>query len=243
MAKVRSVHESSMQARLIVFDVDGTLYDQRRLRRRMALELLKHLAWSPAGRRKIRILQVFRRTRETLAEQEAENITMRQYEDPAGELGISADEVRAVSQEWIDQRPLPFLAKCAEPGVAEFFLGLRRAGRMIAVLSDYPALDKLDAMKLSADLVVSASDPGVGRLKPHPRGLEVLLERSQVSPADALFIGDRLERDGLCARRCEVPFLLKAGRQAGSIEGFGSYYELAAAFFGNDETAVRGDLH
>ena len=232
--------DTSAGIRLVVFDVDGTLYDQRRLRRRMALELLKHLAWSRAGRRKIRILQTFRRIRETLADQEAEHVIARQYEDPAAELKISAEEVRAVTDEWIERRPLPLLAGCAEPGVVQLFAQLRHAGRTIAVLSDYPAADKLAALDLTADVIVHAVDPEVNRFKPHPRGLEVILDRTRVPPAQAVLIGDRMERDGLCAERAGVRFLLKGANASGATESFRHYTDLAPVLIGHVYPAGHG---
>ena len=241
MALGQSMYELSAGIRLVVFDVDGTLYDQRRLRRRMALELLKHLAWSSTGRRKIHILQTFRRIRETLADQEAEHVTVRQYEDPAAELKISAEEVRAVTDEWIERRPLPLLADCAEPGIAQLFRELRRAGRTIAVLSDYPAADKLAALDLTADVIVSASDPEVNRFKPHPRGLEVILESTRVPPAQTVLIGDRMERDGLCAQRCGVRFLLKGVDASGATESFRHYTDLAPVLIGHEDPTAHGN--
>lgn len=223
---IQLVNGPPTETRLVIFDVDGTLYNQRRLRRRMALELMRRLAWTPAGRRKIRILRSFRRIRETLADEEAEDITTRQYEEPAAELRISADEVRAVTNEWIEQRPLPLLPDCAEPGVAELFAELRRAGRTIGILSDYPAVDKLAALELTADIIVSAVDPAVDRLKPHPRGLELILAKTQITPAHTVLIGDRIERDGLCAQRCGVRFLLKVAGASHANEGFRHYADL-----------------
>lgn len=241
MAVGQSMNKLSAGIRLVVFDVDGTLYDQRRLRRRMAFEVLKHLAWSRTGRRKIRILQTFRRIRETLADEEAEHVTARQYQDPALELKISAEEVRAVTDEWIDRRPLPLLAYYAEPGIVQLFKELRSGGRTIAVLSDYPAAGKLAALDLAADVIVNAVDPEVDRFKPHPRGLEVILESTRVPPAQTVLIGDRIERDGLCAQRCGVRFLLKGVDASGASENFRHYTDLAPLLIGHDDPTTHGN--
>ena len=104
------------------------------------------------------------------------------------------------------RRPLRHLAACRYAGVQELFTGLRRAGKTVGVLSDYPAQDKLAALGLASDHVVWAGQDGVQRLKPHPRGLEVLMAQAGATPDNTVLIGDRAERDGAVA--------LRAGTQA-----------------------------
>lgn len=208
----------------------------------MALELLRHLAWTPSGRRKIRILQTFRRIRETLADQDADNVTARQYEESAAELNISAAEVRMVTHEWLEQRPLPFIAACAEPGVGQLFAQLRRAGLTVAVLSDYPAVEKLEILDLPVDIIVSAVDPNVDRFKPHPQGLATILASTQIPPEQTVLIGDRMERDGLCAQRCGVRFMLKGPGTSRGTEGFRDFGELAPMLLGPEVSASRGNF-
>lgn len=71
----------------------------------------------------------------------------------------------------------------------------------LAVKPDYPAEDKLVALELTADYIVSAADEDVGCLKPYPRGLEVLIAKAGVKAHTTLMIGDRASRDGLVAQR------------------------------------------
>ena len=220
------------RARAVVFDVDGTLYDQGALRRRMAWELAGRCLTRPATLAEARILRSFRALREALAEEEATGIGKLQYERSAQRLGLPAARVEAVVEEWMLRRPLRHVAACRKAGVRRLFSALRRSGRRIGVWSDYPARGKLAAMGLAADVVVSAVDPDVDRLKPNPAGLARVLERLQVSPAESLLIGDRDERDGEAARRFGCPYLLLSRRPSRSVEiaGYaGLLAELAAA--------------
>ncbi|MFQ5567123.1 MAG: HAD family hydrolase, partial [Paracoccaceae bacterium] len=105
------------------------------------------------------------------------------------------------------------------------FSALRDRGCRIGAWSDYPAVNKLAAMGLTADAVVSAVDPEVDRMKPQPAGLERVLEQLGVSPEEALVIGDRDERDGAAARRLGCPYLLLVKRPAGG-RTFVGYDEL-----------------
>jgi HAD superfamily hydrolase (TIGR01549 family) len=196
--------------RLVVFDVDGTLYDQRPLRRRMQLALLRHCLIRPRELPLLRTLQVFRRLREELAEGGGGEISRLQYERPAALLGLSPEIVQLAVETWMHERPLVHLAAARFPGVDQMFEALRLSGRKAAIFSDYPAEAKMRALGLTADFHVAATDPDVQRLKPHPLGLQRVLERAGASPETCLYIGDRDERDGECARRLGVHYLLKA---------------------------------
>jgi FMN phosphatase YigB (HAD superfamily) len=198
--------------RLAVFDVDGTLYDQRCIRPRMIRQLVTHCLRHPGDLKVLRLISEFRRCREKLAEAEIAGIAELQYRCPAETLGLATAEVRRVVESWMLQRPLPHLRGCRFDGVGRCFAALERSGVMLAVLSDYPAAAKLVALGLEVELQVSGVDPQVDRLKPHPRGLQRVLELAGVAPEQAVMIGDREDRDGECARRAGVRALIKVSK-------------------------------
>ena len=105
-------------------------------------------------------------------------------------------------------------------------------GCQLGVFSDYPARRKVEALELAADYVVSSVDPDVDRLKPHPAGLIRIIELSDASPEVVLLIGDRDDRDGECARRAGVRFLLKTRGHRAENEGFADFRQLLAALPG-----------
>lgn len=186
--------------RLVAFDVDGTLYEQWRLRAWMALNLARHAV----SRRKldtVLVLRAYRRIREQMGECEIMDFDNALINATAAATGRPGSEVRVLVREWIDERPLPHLAACRYPGLPELFSALRRRSKIIGVLSDYPVAAKLAALGLSADHTVYAGDRDVGVLKPNPRGLEVLMAAAGGRAHDTVLIGDRPSRDGLAARR------------------------------------------
>jgi phosphoglycolate phosphatase/putative hydrolase of the HAD superfamily len=211
---------------LVVFDVDGTLYDQRRLRFKMVQQLIAHCLRHPGDLRTLRVISTFRRCREELAEKESESIADLQFLRPAEELGVEPDAVRRTVEDWLLQRPLEHLRSCRYAKVAEFMAVLRANGKQVAVLSDYPAGDKLRALELEASLAVSAVDPEVDRLKPHPKGLHRVVELAGVVPGRALLVGDRDDRDGECARRAGISYLIRSRAPATDGHQFQDYGEL-----------------
>ena len=208
--------------RLVAFDVDGTLYSQFRLRRRMLRDLLGD-AVSRRTPHVIKVLSVYRRIRERLAEEETGDFERTLIAATATVAERSTDEVRAIVDQWIEKRPLRYLAACSYPGVAELFSGLRRKGKIVGVLSDYPAQAKLAALGLNADLIVCAGDPGIGVLKPNPRGLAALMKAAGTDAQTTVMIGDRATRDGGAARRIGAWPLIRSRKPLADWQTFARF--------------------
>lgn len=206
----------------VVFDVDGTLYNQGRLRRRMALEMLAHSV-TRGDFGLIPIIKNFRIARERLAEAEVENFEERLVADVSAATGRSIQDVRHVAAEWIEKRPLPYLRTCRFSGLAELFAGIKRQGKAIGIFSDYPAQAKLDALGLHFDHMACADDDEVGVLKPNPKGLTVLMRRAGAAPSSTILIGDRVERDAAAARRAGAHSLIRTQRTLDGVGTFARY--------------------
>ena len=209
--------------RLVVFDLDGTLYRQGPLRRRMAARLaLDALRRRDAGT--LRILRDYRRRKEALADAGAAPFDGPLVAGCAEACGVGPEAVRAAVGDWIERRPLPLLARCEVPGARALVERLREAGVRVGVWSDYPARDKLAAMGIAVDAVVSAADDDLAVMKPDPRGLLMLMARAGVRPDETLMVGDRDERDGRAARAAGVDFLRRSDRarpgEPGAVRDF-----------------------
>ena len=208
--------------RLAVFDVDGTLYAQAPLRWRMA----RDMAWDAAARRSltsIRVVSLYRRLRETAGTSEGAGFEAALTAQVAQATHLPPDRVCHILEEWLERRPLPYLAGCRYPRLPALFEGLRHAGIAVAALSDYPAEAKLAALGLVADPVVWAGDPDVDRLKPNPRGLLSVIERVGTTPAATVLIGDRPDRDGEAARRAGVRALIRSSKPRPGWDRFSGY--------------------
>jgi FMN phosphatase YigB (HAD superfamily) len=201
---------------LVVCDLDGTLYDQRKLRAYLLPRLGLH-ALRRTDVRLLRIIAKLRSERERLAELERSPFEAELIASVSAATGASLDRVRSVLSEWLEARPLDWLGACVIPGAARFLDALRASGRYVAVLSDYPAVEKLVAMGLSADLALSATDPEIAIQKPSIKGLAHLAAHFGVSPEAVLVIGDRDDRDGEAARRFGAQYLIR-GRDFKTFE-------------------------
>ena len=193
----------------LIFDVDGTLYDQGKLRRRIFLDLFRIFVKNPLFISDINVLYAFRKKREILSRDNDDIgcLENRQYAGVAHELGLSIVEVRRIVNDWIFEKPLKHLAQCVYPGVKDFFSILKQKKYKIGIFSDYPCHAKLQALDLKVDAMVCATDEQVDRFKPHPTGLLFTAKELGVPVMNCFFIGDRDDKDGECARRAGMPYL------------------------------------
>jgi len=207
---------------LVVFDVDGTLYDQSRLRLAMLRRLLA-ATWQTRSLDTFKTLRTFRQVREALGDRPESDFMRLQYARTAARHHKTEDEVRDLTSEWMERLPLPALAACRYARLDAVFAGLQGAGKQIAVFSDYPAVDKIKALGLWADLVVCATDPDIGRLKPDPAGLLSILRQTGVPASRTLMIGDRFDRDGAAARHAGVRALIRSRKPHPGFDTFQTY--------------------
>jgi FMN phosphatase YigB (HAD superfamily) len=216
--------------RLVVFDVDGTLYRQRPVRLRMARDIILHTL-SKRDLDVLAVLAKYRRIKERLSDEGVPDFERILIAETAAATCNSPDRVRAIVSEWIDQKPLPYVAACRYPKLPQLFTGLRREGKSIGILSDYPVKAKLLALELTANHVAFAGEEGIGRLKPHPRGVESLIAAAGVTAHSTVVIGDRAERDGLAARRAGARALIRSSKPIEGWQTFTSFDDPVFARF------------
>jgi phosphoglycolate phosphatase/putative hydrolase of the HAD superfamily len=105
-------------------------------------------------------------------------------------------------EEWMEKKPLDLITKAIYPGLTQFLATAKQRGIKLAVVSDYPAEEKLQALGIDAYFccVISSSDPRVRRFKPAPDGILAALRELEIDPSNAIYIGDRPEVDGEAAK-------------------------------------------
>lgn len=185
-------------------DLDGTLYSQAPVRLAMAAEL------SLFGWGALKILKYFRREQERLRTLELEGDPfLLQLEHTAAALGEPVDAVEARVQDWMIERPGKWLRLFRRRALLAEIAAFRRQGGRTALVSDYPARRKLQALGAAElfEVIVASGEPnGPQRLKPHPSGVLTAASALGVEPARCLVIGDREDADGLAASAAGMAF-------------------------------------
>lgn len=211
----------------VIFDVDGTLYNQKKFKLRMLVSLF-HDFWKITNMINVfLVIQSFRGYRERIADIDADSSLWTQYEWVARNTNSEIELVRAIIEEWIFKKPLIHIGDCLHDGVADFFDLLKKKKMKVGIYSDYPAKDKLAALALDADIFVCSTDQDVLRLKPSPKGLLICCHKLKVLPENTLYIGDRDDHDGECARRANIPYVILPGDRK-TAKHF--YYQLIERF-------------
>ncbi|MGD0949255.1 MAG: HAD family hydrolase [Candidatus Binatia bacterium] len=211
----------------VIFDVDGTLYDQRKLRLLMGKDLLLHAVWQQRGLRELMIIRAFRQERTRHRHDVVEDLNAEQYRWAARRCGVSEQLVRSVVTEWIYSRPLRYLAACKRRGLDQCLSLFESRRTLTAVFSDYPATEKIAALGLPISTCAAATDGTINRLKPDPRGLHVVCEALETPARSCLYIGNDEELDAACAHRAGMQSLILGSGTNHQLEYFRSFTELA----------------
>src|SRR3979411_2132336 len=101
----------------VVFDVDGTLYRQRQLRLRMAWDILLYTLLK-RDLNVIAVLARYRRIRERLGGEQGIGFERTLITQTPTATANSPDSVRSIVAEWIERRPLRYLAACRYPSLS-----------------------------------------------------------------------------------------------------------------------------
>jgi putative hydrolase of the HAD superfamily len=243
-AGVRNPLDARRRIRAVLFDLDGTLYRQRLMRSFMALELVTLPFAAPLrARRRLRALTAFRKAQEHLRASDAGligSVSAAQLANAAAHAGLPVDEVERVVDEWMAERPLKYMRWCRAPGIVPLLDWLEQRGVSIGVLSDYPAESKVKALGLEGRFspILCSTDPGIGALKPNPRGFLRACELWQLAPGEVLAVGDRVEVDAAGALAAGLPCVVlgrseDTGRTASGYVVLPSYERLRRALADN----------
>jgi FMN phosphatase YigB (HAD superfamily) len=194
--------------RLFIFDLDGTIYDQKPLRLKITFTLIFRLLTFRISRTELKIISEFRKQRELHKGFHSPGLISDQYQWCALELKLPAEKVRKVVEEYMYHFPLKFLKKYMYPGAAELLVRLKKEKYLIAVYSDFPVDDKLKAMGITADFTLYSAHEPVCCMKPTKTGLQHICRQLNVPPENSIYIGDRNDTDGESARMAGIKFLL-----------------------------------
>jgi HAD superfamily hydrolase (TIGR01509 family) len=218
---IASPFAANQRIRAVLFDLDGTLYLQNRMRALMAAELLTLAVRNPfAAPRRLRALSEYRKTQERLRRENAAASDVSSSGDQIGvaaaRAGISSAELQSLVDEWMLERPLKYLSFCRAPGLVPLLEFFDRMQLPMGVLSDYPPAAKLRALGLADrfSLVLCSTDPEIGVFKPHPRGFLAACDRWGLRPREVLMVGDRADVDAAGAAAAGMPCVVIGKRSS-----------------------------
>lgn len=198
-----TIHDVPANTKLIIFDLDGTLYNKHLLITRMPFHRPHEAFMMLAERRTRKALKGLWKGSERAL-----------YDAFFTHLAKGHCYSAEYARKWFNNKYVPLIIRLlrkhypVQPWVKPFISACKEKGISVMLLTDYQGSnDKLDAIGLSADYfdwVVSA--PELGGLKPAPELMQKVTEHMQVNACDCLVIGDREDTDGAMARAAGAAF-------------------------------------
>lgn len=187
-------------------DLDGTLYRALPVKLAMAGEL------ATSGWTAVSTLRVFRKEHERLRRELANPVAdpfALQLERAATALHLDRTQLQTRVEAWMIRRPGKWIRLFRRRRLLDEIASFREHGGRTALVSDYPAHDKLVALgaaHLFDEVVACGEAGGPQRLKPWPDGYAEAARRLGVNPERCLVLGDREDADGRAARAAGMEF-------------------------------------
>lgn len=189
----------------VAFDLDGTLYPNRRFYLRLVPFILKEhrLLWAMGKAR-----DALRAAAHEGRFYDLQARIMAEILDDDPEL-VKAKTERLIYRGW---EPL-FSSIEVFDGVRETLEDFKKAGLKLGLLSDFPPETKLRNLKISEPWDVVLCSERVGRLKPDPLSFRVLAEQLGVECSRVLYVGNSVKYDVIGSKN--------AGMKSALITEFG----------------------
>ncbi|MDH3349814.1 MAG: hypothetical protein OEM02_17130, partial [Desulfobulbaceae bacterium] len=105
-----TIHSGTTKA--VIFDVDGTLYNQKKLRILILKKLISYYLIRPHRLSDLKIIHHFRSERENNHSKQVKNLAEEQYSWAAESAGVPVSKVKEVIDQWIFKKPLQILPDC-----------------------------------------------------------------------------------------------------------------------------------
>ncbi|MBQ5537719.1 MULTISPECIES: HAD family hydrolase [Treponema] len=173
--------------KVIAFDIDGTLYPDYRLYRKLVFYVLRHAKFYMHF---LAVRKILHRTAPLSDFYEYQGRLL------AEELGCSVDEARFKIDSIVYKGLTPYLERTKPfSHVEECFSKIKEAGYRIALLSDFPPSQKGDTWGLLkyCDVVLGSEESGA--LKPSKYPFGILSLKMNVRPEEILYVGNSIKYD------------------------------------------------
>jgi FMN phosphatase YigB (HAD superfamily) len=190
--------------KILILDLDGTLYNQKLLRAINVISLAINLLQKKVGKSDLLLLSEFRQLQEITSS--AEKSIQSTFDSIAHRFELPVSEVKTIRDRWMVDNQKFALVISKRRWLARRIFHLRKEGILVAVWSDNPVEKKMEYLGCKVDFILTSEDLEINLGKPNPKGLLKILRYFEVNPSEAIFIGDRIDRDGQSAQRAGVKF-------------------------------------
>jgi FMN phosphatase YigB (HAD superfamily) len=198
---------SNADRKLLIFDVDGTLYYLPLLRLFLFFEFTLLIVCRKTNFRDLKCFFRYRTYRES---QRLSNVFLSDiHANFCQQYSLSTQYLDSIIKNFTETFILKYLFYCRRRYVIAFIRSQLNHGNVVCFLSDYPVQEKLLRLKIDAalDKCYSSMDSSINQLKPSVAGLQLLLRNNDFLKKDVFLIGDSVSRDGAIADFEHIEFI------------------------------------
>ncbi len=189
-----------------ILDFDGTLFYQLPMRICMAAWLVLYYLPRPHRWKEIFMLREYRRLREKLFAADSKNSHQLQLENLSLRYNMSVQKILAVIQYWMTEKPKFFIKIFQRKKLIAAIQSAKLRGITIVIYSDNPVAEKIQALDFVPNFTFWSDDDLIKCMKPNADGLKNIVKLLNLNREEILYIGDRDDRDGLCAKNAGVDY-------------------------------------
>ncbi len=193
------------RVRAVVFDFDGTLYDNSRFPFWLIFSNLRDMFAFNAERKVRRMMKGV-----DLDNADTFYNFFFQHLSEKSRFTTAEEAKKWYWEEYMERFPDILSEHCkANPGVEKIFRRFEDLGIGTAVYSDYPLVkERIEALGLPEDLCENYwAAPDMGAFKPAIRPMHEIASELGVDADELLVIGDRVDTDGKSAFSCGAQFI------------------------------------
>lgn len=193
--------------KLLIFDVDGTLYSLHLLRTIVFFDLIFLIIRRKTYWKDFKYFMKYRTYRESLR---MYDVFLSDINDSfCRRHSLSSQYLDSIVKEFTEFHILKYLQYCRYKYVIAFLKNQMNQANVICFLSDYPVREKLVRLGINAssDKCYSSTDVSIDRLKPSDAGLQNILRNHPFPKSDIYLIGDSVSRDGAIADSAGIQFV------------------------------------
>ena len=190
-----------------ILDFDGTLYRQLPLRICMIIMIIKYYIVRPHKISEIFLIRDYRRLREKLFAAHTGDFYKQQLSILAEKYKIPIQNIENLIHLWLVEKPLPFIKMWQRRKFLLLIQHYQKQGVKMFIYSDNPVNEKISALDFKPDYMFFSDDDIIKCMKPNPKGLKNILKEFNLKSSEVLYIGDRDDRDKICAEQANVDYL------------------------------------
>ena len=189
-----------------VIDFDGTLFYQLPVRICMAAWLLIYYLPRPLRWKELFILMDYRRVREKLFAADSKNFYELQLKNLSERYNVGVQEILKIVTSWTIEKPQFLIKKFQRKKLIAAIKFAQLRGVKIVIYSDNQVAEKIKALDFVPDYAFWSDDDLIKCMKPNADGLKNIIKLLKLNREDILYIGDRDDRDGVCAKNAAVDY-------------------------------------